>query len=77
VDWEGRAAYNEMTGTLRDYRGRGLAFAAKLETVRWAAGKGLARILTGNDTRNAPMLAINDRLGYRPTIEVVEYVRDL
>jgi GNAT superfamily N-acetyltransferase len=71
----GKRAENELTGTARAYRRRGLARAAKLATIRWAAGHGVERIATGNDATNVGMLAINQELGYRPWITWQEYVR--
>jgi GNAT superfamily N-acetyltransferase len=69
----GNRATNELTGTARDYRRRGLARAAKLASIRWAAEHGIERIATSNDSTNAVMLAINDELGYRPWITWQEY----
>jgi GNAT superfamily N-acetyltransferase len=54
-----------FTGTRRPWRGRGIAQALKACTVRFARENGFATIRTDNDSRNAPMLAINDRLGFR------------
>jgi GNAT superfamily N-acetyltransferase len=68
ADRKGARAEHEMTGTLRSHRGRGLARLAKIAAIRACRGAGIARITTSNDATNAPMLAINDRLGYRPTI---------
>jgi GNAT superfamily N-acetyltransferase len=70
----GTRAENELTGTARAYRRRGLARAAKLATIRWCAEQGIERIATGNDSTNMGMLAINDELGYRPWITWQEYV---
>jgi GNAT superfamily N-acetyltransferase len=75
VDREGRRAQNEMTGTLPEYRRRGLARLAKLAAIRWCAENGIERLLTGNDTTNAPMLALNRELGYRPTFSWKHYAR--
>ena len=58
-------ALNGMTGTLRAYRGRGLAKLAKAATIRWAREDGLRRIVTENDAENAAMIAVNEWLGYR------------
>jgi GNAT superfamily N-acetyltransferase len=66
---ERRIAYNQMTATLPEFRRRGLALMVKLAVARWAAGAGIERLLTENDAENAGMLAINDRLGYRPLYE--------
>lgn len=69
----GARAENELTGTARPYRRRGLARAAKLATIRWAAAHGVELIATGNDSTNVGMLAINEELGYRPWMTVHEY----
>jgi len=45
-----------MTGTLRDYRGRGLAQLAKRATLVNAAKRGVELVSTDNDETNAPML---------------------
>jgi GNAT superfamily N-acetyltransferase len=50
--------------TLREYRGRGLAKLAKSATLRKAAEAGIHVAITCNDYENAPMIAINDWLGY-------------
>ena len=62
---DGRAV-TDMTGTLRDYRGRGLALLAKRATLVNAAKRGVELVSTENDETNAPMLRVNEHLGYRP-----------
>jgi RimJ/RimL family protein N-acetyltransferase len=62
-----------MTATLPEFRRRGLALAVKLAAARWAQANGLERVLTENDERNAGMLAINERLGYRPIYEQTKW----
>jgi GNAT superfamily N-acetyltransferase len=59
-------AYHDMTAVLRAFRGRGIASALKLATIAWAIEHGLAVLETGNDEANAPMRAVNARLGYLP-----------
>lgn len=66
VDAEIRRAHNDMTGTLPEFRGRGLARLAKLSALVWAAEHGFEEVATSNDASNAPILAVNRRLGYRP-----------
>jgi GNAT superfamily N-acetyltransferase len=61
-----RHAYNAFTGVLREYRGRGLAQALKLQTILIAKKEGMRFIRTHNDSNNAPMLAVNRKLGYIP-----------
>lgn len=61
----GRAA-NNLCGVRRAHRGRGLALLLKSHSLHRAAGLGATIALTDNDETNAPMLAVNTRLGYRP-----------
>jgi GNAT superfamily N-acetyltransferase len=56
--WQG------LTGVRREARGKGLAMALKLETVRHAQRLGVDHIKTWNDQRNRPMLAINEAMGF-------------
>jgi RimJ/RimL family protein N-acetyltransferase len=46
------------------WRGRGLARALKLRAARELAASGIRRLETDVDDSNAPMLAVNDALGY-------------
>ena len=62
----GGRAVTDMTGTLRDYRGRGLAQLAKRATLVNAANSGVELVTTENDETNGPMLRVNEKLGYRP-----------
>jgi len=59
-------ASNMITGVDRAYRGRRIALALKLLTIRYAKARGSDAIVTNNDSQNAPMLAINHKLGYVP-----------
>jgi RimJ/RimL family protein N-acetyltransferase len=52
------------TSTHPRYRGRGLARAVKLQSLAQAARLGVPAVRTDNDAQNAPMLHINERLGY-------------
>lgn len=63
---EDNSMYNNMTGVRRPYRGRGIALALKLLTIRYARARGATFIRTHNDSANTPMLGINRKLGYRP-----------
>lgn len=74
---EGGGGMHELTGTLPEYRGRGLARAAKVATIRWAAETGLRFLVTSNDDTNAPMLALNERLGYEPRTTIIELAKDV
>ena len=50
---------------VRAARNRGIARALKLECFAQAIELGVKTVRTGNDETNAPMLHINDSLGYR------------
>ncbi|MEU3020936.1 GNAT family N-acetyltransferase [Nocardiopsis sp. NPDC007018] len=53
-----------MTGTAREYRGRGLATRTKVAALHAARDRGATHAFTLNHVDNGPMLAINRRLGY-------------
>ena len=56
--------YQGLTATRREYRGRGIALALKLRVVAFAKQRGYREIRTWNDTLNAPMLHINETMGF-------------
>ena len=72
VGWAGLAALsggeetaeNLLTGVRREARGHGIATALKVEQARRARLAGFLRIETVNDEGNAPMRAVNARLGF-------------
>ncbi len=72
VGWAGLAALsggtkeaeNLLTGVRPEARGRGIATALKIEQARRAKRAGFLRIETVNDEGNAPMRAVNARLGF-------------
>lgn len=66
ADHETGRAMNGGTGVVRAYRGRGLGLLVKQHSLARAAAAGITRVITQNDTTNAPMLAINRKLGYTP-----------
>ncbi|MCX5555090.1 GNAT family N-acetyltransferase [Streptomyces sp. NBC_00038] len=67
------------TGVLPEHRGHGLGLWMKAESIRHARLRHpeLAGLLTDTADSNAPMLRINDALGYLPTHKAVEYQLDL
>jgi GNAT superfamily N-acetyltransferase len=77
VDPEVRLAENDMTGTLAEFRGRGLARLAKLSALAAAAELGIERVSTGNDAENQGMLAVNRRLGYRRQVVLAWLTKEL
>jgi len=53
-----------FTAVARSHRGRGVAMALKVCGVRFAKERGYTEIRTGNNTRNRPMLRINEAMGF-------------
>ncbi|HWI64653.1 MAG TPA: GNAT family N-acetyltransferase [Symbiobacteriaceae bacterium] len=62
--------YTYLTGVHRDHRGKGLGTAVKVAAVMLAARRGVPYVSTFNHVVNAPMLAINNQLGYQPDFTV-------
>ena len=52
-----------LTGVIPAYRRRGIAFALKLASIRFARAAGIETILTHNEENN-PMFHLNQRLGF-------------
>ncbi|MFF5178643.1 GNAT family N-acetyltransferase [Micromonospora sp. NPDC000316] len=77
VKRDGDRMWSDYTGSVPAYRGRGLARLAKTAALRRAAAAGVRVAYTSNDEANAPMLAINSRLGYRPVAAEWSCLADL
>ena len=73
VDRSTGRAHNNITGVRRAHRGRGLSRLLKTHSLHRAAALGVTVAATENDETNAPMLAVNTRLGYRPSSRRVEW----
>lgn len=54
----------EFTGVVREHRGKGLAKAMKVRALEYAKACGGTLVRTGNNTANAPMRAVNNKLGF-------------
>lgn len=65
MEVDGDRAWSGMTGTIPQYRGRGLAKLVKSVALRRCAQAGIVSAFTSNDDANGPMLAINNWLGYQ------------
>ncbi|MGW6938231.1 GNAT family N-acetyltransferase [Streptomyces xanthophaeus] len=66
-----------MTGTLRAFRGRGLAKLAKTVSLHRARAAGYTEAFTGNDAGNLPMLAVNNGFGYAICATETRYTKRL
>ncbi|MEV0807054.1 GNAT family N-acetyltransferase [Micromonospora sp. NPDC050200] len=77
VKRDGDRMWSDFTGTVPEYRGRGLARLVKQAALHRAATSGVRVAYTSNDEANAPMLAINTRLGYRPVASGWSCLREL
>jgi GNAT superfamily N-acetyltransferase len=75
VDRPSRRAQNNLTGTRRAYRGRGLARLLKTHSLHRAAQAGATIAFTDNDETNTAMLNVNRELGYRHSTRRVEWER--
>jgi GNAT superfamily N-acetyltransferase len=75
VDRPTGRAHNNITGVRRQHRGRGLARLLKSHSLHRAGALGVTVAATENDETNAPMLAVNTGLGYRPSSRRVDWER--
>ena len=66
----------DWTGVARAGRGKGVARALKCETVMQAIALGVDRVRTDNDSRNTPILHINETMGYRIRAEMIQFLKD-
>ena len=77
VDDDPTAISQDLTGVRADHRGRGIAVALKAASATWAKEQGYTSIRTFNAQSNAPMLAVNDRLGFDREHATIEYLKRL
>jgi len=73
----GRRGWSSMTGVHPDHRRRGLSLTVKAAALRAAARAGIRRCSTGNSADNAPVLALNSRLGYQLQMTIRRVERDV
>lgn len=69
--------YTALTATARAARGLGVARALKYESMNQAIELGFTRVRTSNDAHNAPILRLNEEMGYRLVQPVVELHKDI
>jgi len=68
--------WTDWTGTARKVRGRGVARALKLETVMQAISLGVKSVRTENDGENAPILHLNEQMGYTRIPGWIQFLKD-
>lgn len=69
--------WTSFTCTARSARGRGIGRALKYASVRQAIELGATVVETQNDAANAPILHLNEEMGYRPFKATIEMHRKL
>ena len=66
-----------FTAVARGYRGRGIAQSLKRRTVAYARAHGYREIRTWNNSRNAPMLRINEAMGFAKQPAWITLVKEI
>ena len=66
-----------FTAVARGYRGRGIAQSLKRRTVAYARAHGYREIRTWNNSRNAPMLRINEAMGFAKQPAWITLVKEM
>jgi len=59
-------AEHGLTSVAASHRNRGIATALKQAQIAWASRNGYRELMTSTQDGNAPMRAVNDKLGYEP-----------
>jgi GNAT superfamily N-acetyltransferase len=59
-------AEHGLTSVAASHRNRGIATALKQAQIAWASRNGYRELMTSTQDANAPMRAVNDKLGYEP-----------
>jgi len=77
LDKEPRSLFQALTSVTRDRRGRGIAMALKLKGIEYARKNNYDRIKTMNDSDNAPMLAVNNKLGFKRQVGWITMEKNL
>jgi len=67
----------DWTATARSVRGRGVARALKCETVAQAIALGVEVVRTDNDGENAPILHLNETMGYLRRPDMIQFLKPL
>lgn len=66
-------AEHGLTSVAESHRSRGIATALRRAQIAWASLHGYRELQTSTQDANAPMRAINDKLGYEPRPAWIRY----
>jgi GNAT superfamily N-acetyltransferase len=69
--------YQGLTGVRREHRGKGIAMALKIIGLEFVRERGIREVRTWNNTRNRPMLRINEAMGFVKQPVWIEFAREL
>ncbi|MFC7440110.1 GNAT family N-acetyltransferase [Laceyella putida] len=68
ITTQGKTGHNGLTVVTRAYRGKGIATLLKKRIIAYGVAHNLSRIMTRVAETNQAMLAINQKLGFTPTL---------
>ncbi len=70
---KGVLLYQALTGVKPQYQRLGIGLALKVRAIAYARASGHSRILADNDSKNTPMLAMNQKLGFVRKSELITF----
>jgi mycothiol synthase len=74
---KGVSLYQGLTGVKPPYRHLGIGIALKLRGIAYAKSNGYSALEAENDAKNKPMLAMNEKLGFVRTRDVITFEKEL
>ncbi len=74
---KGISLYQGLSGVKPPYRRQGIGLAMKVRCIAYAQATGHSVIRAENDAKNAPMLAMNEKLGFVRKQDVITFEKKL
>lgn len=74
---KGVSLYQGLTGVTPPYRHQGIGISLKVRGIAYAKFTGHSTIKAENDAKNRPMLAMNEKLGFVRTQDVITFEKDI